>query len=159
MLRYLLLLVVSTVIASAQVSTTAVDGLRDKRIPTVVYFNCTVVPSPGSRIDSAVIIVRGERIADVGRNLAIPPGAVLRDLRGAWVYAGFVEPFLPISSFSKSATGGGQNWGDDGDPVTPRQQGARYWNQAVRPERRASADLTIPADAVREWQNVGFGAA
>jgi imidazolonepropionase-like amidohydrolase len=159
MIRYLLLFVVSTVIASAQVSTTAIDGLRDKRVPTVVYVNCTVVPSPGSRIDSAVIIVRGERIADVGRNLAIPPGVVVRDLRGAWVYAGFVEPFLPVASFAKNAAVGPPNWGDDGDPATPRQQGARYWNQAVRPERRASADLTIPADAAKEWQSLGFGAA
>ena len=161
MIRTLLLLLVSAAVAVAQVSTTAIDGLRDKRVPVVAYVNCTVVPAPGSKIDSAVIIVRGERIVDVGRNLAIPPGAQVRDVRGAWVYAGFVEPFLPVATLDKSmsAQTGEQRWEEDGDPVTPPQQGARYWNQAVRPERKASDALSISADAAKQWQSIGFGAA
>ena len=161
MIRQILLLAVSAVMAAAQVSTTAVEGLRDKRIPVVAYVNCTAVPQPGVRIDSAVIIVRGERIASIGRGLAIPPGAVVRDMRGSWVYAGLVEPFLPVGSLGQDKDGGrsGTRWEEDENPVTPRQQGAHYWNQAVRPERRASDALTITADAAKEWQKLGFTSA
>ena len=161
MIRTLLLLALAAATAAAQVSTTAIDGLREKRQPFVAFVNCTAVPSPGTKIDSAVIIVRGERVVSVGRNLAIPPGADVRDLRGAWVYAGFVEPFLPVSTLgqAKDASSGGARWEEDESPITPRQQGAHYWNQAVRPERRASDALTISADVAKEWQKLGFTAA
>ncbi|MFM8771811.1 MAG: amidohydrolase family protein [Candidatus Kapaibacterium sp.] len=161
MIRILLLLALTAATAAAQVSTTAIDGLREKRMPFVAFVNCTAVPSPGTKIDSAVIIVRGERIVSVGRGLAIPPGADVRDLRGAWVYAGFIEPFLPVSALgqAKDASAGGARWEEDESPVTPRQQGAHYWNQAVRPERRASDALTISPDAAKEWQKLGFTAA
>ena len=161
MIRILSLLLVCAGVASAQVSTTVIDGLRDKRIATIAYVNCTAVPAPGVKLDSAVIIIRGERIIGIGRNLAIPAGADVRDLRGGWVYAGFVEPFLPLSALQaeKSATAGSMRWEEDESPVTPRQQGAHYWNQAVRPERRAADALAVSADAAKEWQNLGFGAA
>ena len=161
MIRILSLLLVCAGVASAQVSTTVIDGLRDKRIATIAYVNCTAVPAPGVKLDSAVIIIRGERIVGIGRNLAIPAGADVRDLRGGWVYAGFVEPFLPLSALQaeKSATAGSMRWEEDESPVTPRQQGAHYWNQAVRPERRAADALAVSADAAKEWQNLGFGAA
>ena len=71
MLKILVLLLAAATV-SAQISTTAVDGLRDKRIRLVAYTNCTAIPQPGSRIDSAVIIIRDERIIAVGKGLTIP---------------------------------------------------------------------------------------
>ena len=84
MIRILAFLLATTAVV-AQVSTTSIDGLRDKRMPYVAYVNCTAIPYPGARIDSAVIIVRDERIVRVGKNLAVPQGADVRDLRGAYV--------------------------------------------------------------------------
>ena len=158
---FVCLLLAATSIA-AQVSTTVVDGLRTKAVRLIAYTNCTAVPAPGEKIDSAVIVVRGERINAIGKNIAIPKGAEVRDLRGAWVYAGFVEPYLDVrslagGSITSAARAGG--WDEDEAPGIPAQQGARYWNQAIRPERRATEDLAIRSDAEREWTKRGYGAA
>ncbi len=144
--------------ASAQVSTTPVEGLRDKRVRLIAYTNCTAIPAPGERIDSAVIIIRDERIVAVGRGLAIPAGANVRDLRGAWVYAGFVEPYLDAKTLSGSG-GQGQSDGfdEDGGPTTPPAKGATYWNQAIHPEYRTSASLSVSEQTAKDWQRRGFG--
>jgi len=159
MIRFLAFVLATTSLV-AQISTTNIDGLRDKRVAYVAYTNCTAIPYPGSRIDSAVIIVHDERIVRVGKNLAIPQGAEVRDLRGAYVYAGFVEPYLDVASLRGSETESKpRNWDEDEGPVTPEPQGAHHWNQAVRPERRASDALRIDESVARERQSLGYGAA
>lgn len=158
---FVCLLLAATSVA-AQVSTTVVDGLRTKAVRLIAYTNCTAVPAPGEKIDSAVIVVRGERIIAVGKNAAIPKGAEVRDLHGAWVYAGFVEPYLDVRSLAGGSNAGAARaggWDEDEGPGIPAQQGARYWNQAIRPERRATEDLAIRGDAEREWTTRGYGAA
>ncbi|HLP27045.1 MAG TPA: amidohydrolase family protein [Candidatus Didemnitutus sp.] len=157
----ILAFLLAAVSVSAQVSTTAIDGLRDKRIRFVAYTNCTAVPQPGTRIDSAVIIIRDERIVAVGKGLTIPPGADVRDLRGAHVYAGFVEPYLDAQTLLSGSKGmASKPLFDDEDegPTTPPTHGAHYWNQAVRPERTVADALSISPDAQRDWNKLGFGA-
>ena len=99
-MKFLVCLLLAASSVAAQVSTTVVDGLRSKAVRLIAYTNCTAVPAPGEQIDSAVIVIRGERIIAIGKNVAIPKGAEVRDLHGAWVYAGFVEPYLDVRSFS-----------------------------------------------------------
>lgn len=161
-MKILVCLLLAATSVVAQVSTTVVDGLRTKAIRLIAYTNCTAIPAPGEQIDSAVIVVRGERIIAVGKNVAIPKGAEVRDLHGAWVYAGFVEPYLDVRSLAGSQGSGNARaggWDEDEAPGIPAQQGARYWNQAIRPERRATEDLSIRGDAEREWTKRGYGAA
>lgn len=159
-MRLLIILLFSTAIVNAQVSTTAIDGLRTKTVRLVAYVNCTAIPEPGKRIDSAVILVSGEHIVSVGAGTPVPTGADVRDLKGAWVYAGFVDPFVNISAFSSKAEKADSHSDydddEDGNPVAPRQQGAHYWNQAVRPERKASDDLYIDAQKAKEWTDIGI---
>ena len=161
-MKFLVCLLLAASSVAAQVSTTVVDGLRSKAVRLIAYTNCTAVPAPGEQIDSAVIVIRGERIIAIGKNVAIPKGAEVRDLHGAWVYAGFVEPYLDVRSLAGSTgpdAGRSANWEEDEAPGIPAQQGARYWNQAIRPERRATEDLSIRTDAESEWTKRGYGAA
>lgn len=159
MIRLLVFLLATSAVL-AQVSTTNIDGLRDKRTPYVAYVNCIAIPYPGARIDSAVIIVRGERIERIGKNLALPQGADVRDLRGAYVYAGFVEPYADAQALrGAQAESKRPNWDEDENPNTPEPQGAHYWNQAVRPERRATDALRISDAVAKDWQSIGYSAA
>jgi len=59
--------------------------------PVTVIRGATVVPVVGERIDGGDIVIRGGRIEAVGRNLTVPPGAVVLDAAGRFVYPGFIE--------------------------------------------------------------------
>lgn len=158
MIRTLLVLLAATTTVVAQQTTTPVEGLRDKNLRLRAYVNCIAIPEPGKRIDSAVIVVRHDRIVSIGRNTAIPSGADVRDLHGAWVYAGFVDPYLDVNVLSggKGETPTPPWFGDDEGPATPPAKGARHWNQAVHPEARASLQATVSSDAVNDLVKHGL---
>ncbi len=142
------------------VSTNPVEGLRTKTVRLVAYTNATIVPEPGRLITNGVLIVRDHRIVSVGRDLPIPAAAVVYDLKGAWVYPGFIDPFVNItdvSSSDRSAASDDRGWRED--PVTPPQVGAHHWNQAVRPERRVTDALRITPKTAATWNRLGFTGA
>lgn len=155
----LLFLLTAALSVQAQVSTRAVDGLRTKPIRLIAITNCTVIPEPGKRIDSAVIIIRDERIEAVGRKLSIPQGAEVRDSRGMWVYAGFVDPYLDVAAVGEGKSEAKDRpWWEDEGPETPTAVGIRHWNQAVHPEVRASTMINVGDDAATQLQKLGITA-
>ena len=160
-MKLILALLLAATTSWAQISTTAVDGLRNKRMRTVAYINCTAIPQPGMQVDSAVIIIHDDQIVAVGKLLAIPSGAEVLDLHGAWVYAGFIEPYCDAKFLSSGGKGTPttRTGEEDEDPNTPAPQGAHYWNQAVRPERSPLDAIKMSDEAHREWQRQGFCAA
>ncbi len=161
------MLVITFVLAAAtvaaQVSTTPVQGLRSPVKRLVAYVNCTAVTEPGRTISDAVIIVQNNRILAVGSGTPIPAGADIRDMKGAWAYAGFIDPFMEASSLSarrgrKDRDGNVSSDDADESPSTPVPDGARHWNQAVRPEREVLENLNVSDDGVRAMTKAGFTA-
>ncbi len=162
-MRILVLLLCAAMPAFAQlssVSTNMVEGLRSKTVRLIAYVNCTVVPEPGQTITNGVILVRDRQIVGVGSNLAIPEAADIRDLKGAWVYAGFTDPYVDAADITdQKAAPTASRRGRREDPTTPPQEGALHWNQAVRPERNATDGLRVDERTARTWNELGFTSA
>ena len=89
-LAAVVVLVVST---SAQQTTRPVEGLRAKPIRYLALTNLTVIAEPGVKLENATVVVRDGVIENVGQGMPLPRGATVRDCRGLWCYAGFVEPY------------------------------------------------------------------
>src|SRR5262249_24488474 len=58
---------------------------------TAIRAGRLVDPDTGTAAANQIIIVEGQRIRDVGANLAIPPGAEVIDLSRQTVLPGFVD--------------------------------------------------------------------
>jgi imidazolonepropionase-like amidohydrolase len=159
MVRLFLLLTAAVLPLAAQISTTPVEGLRSKDVRALALTNCTVIPEPGVRIDSAVVLIRNERIVAVGKLLSIPKGYTLRDMAGAWIYPGFIDPYASVSALSGKAGSSDKPWWEDEDPTTPPAQGIHHWNQAVHPELRAGSLLDMSEKPVMQYVGQGITAA
>ncbi|NQW29354.1 MAG: amidohydrolase family protein [Ignavibacteria bacterium] len=159
----IILLLLLTAPVTSQITTRPIDGLRTKNVHLIAYTNCTVVPEPGKKIDSAVIMVRDGKIVSVGKGLSIPEGAQVRNLRGAWVYAGFIEPFADNRQFggrpAQPKKMGADHEDEDEGPNTPGTVGAHHWNMAVRPERAASSTTVVSSADATKLNALGFTAA
>ena len=101
--------------------------------------NARIVVSPGKVIERGTIVTRDGRIAAVGPNVTIPPGAVKMDLTGQTVYAGLIDaatsiglpspnrqlPPNPTDAAATAAAAGrggrGGRGGAGGAPVAGRQ--------------------------------------
>ena len=159
-MRLFLLLLLAVTPLTAQVSTNVVEGLRSKNVRLVALVNCTAIPGPGKQIDSATIIIRDNKIVSVGKGIPIPDAAHIRDLQGAWVYAGFIDPFVNVTDISTEK--GSEKKADKGwreKPGTPDQVGSHHWNQAVRPERNGTNTLRITEETAEKWNSLGYTSA
>ena len=136
----------------------SIDGLREKPLKYIALTQCTLIPEPGRIIRNATIIIRNDRIEAAGAQIAIPVGATVRSLNGAYVYAGFIE------SYSSAGTGNSQKKGAafsaEGDDEVEKpgslNRGARYWNEAIKPEMNIANTLGIDEKSASELYKQGF---
>ena len=63
----------------------------------------TVVPEPGRSLEDATIVLRDGVITEVGPGIEAPAGARVHDGRGLTVYAGFIDPYVPVEAAMPSA--------------------------------------------------------
>src|SRR5580658_5504768 len=59
-----------------------------------------VVVKPGEVLDSATVLLRDGLIEAVGTNVTAPADARVWDMKGLTIYAGFIDPYLTLSSNS-----------------------------------------------------------
>src|ERR1041385_983097 len=57
-----------------------------------------VITKPGEALDGATIVIRDGYIEAVGKNVSAPADARVWDAKGLTIYAGFIEPYLLLST-------------------------------------------------------------
>lgn len=153
---------VTSAFAQTPIQTSMIDGLRSKDMRYIALTNLTIVPAPGKRIENGTVIIRNDRIEAVGAGLAVPKGATVRDCKGLWLYAGFIEPYTD-AGMSVAKKGGpafpSANDEDEFDKPLPPSRGARYWNEAIKPEMRAAESVNLDDKTAEEFRKIGFTAA
>ena len=63
---------------------------------TTVFTNATIGTGAGQTIEGGTLVVRDGRIASVGVNAPVPPGATVVDATGKWITPGIVAGFTDI---------------------------------------------------------------
>lgn len=83
-LLFFMLLVVSTMQAQDEREIGQMSG-------TFAITNATIISSPGRRIDEATLIIKDGLIHAVGKNISVPPDAIVINGDSLFVYAGFID--------------------------------------------------------------------
>lgn len=147
-----LLLVFGWISAQAQVQGTyPPHGLHEREGAVHAFVNCNLVVSPGQVIEEGVLIVRKGVVENAGKKLKTPPDAVVHDLKGAWVYPGFIDAYASygVEKVKRSRSSG-----------KPQYEGSRKgpfaWNDAVRPEYQLAGEVNHGDKAAEQWRKMGF---
>src|SRR5438270_6554301 len=94
---------------------TILFGTQPAAPPAVVVRAARLIDGRGGApLDSAMVIVRGERIEAVGRDLPVPPGARVIDLGNATLLPGLIDLHTHLTST-------GVHWEDELLKTTPGQ--------------------------------------
>lgn len=135
---------------SAQSNQPAV-GLHRYNAGVHMFRNCTVVISPDKKIEDGVLIIRDGKIEHAGKRIAKPTDAVEHDLKGAWIYPGFIESYTSVGlpEVKKRTSGGNPQYHSN-------KKGSYYWNQAVNSEFDAATKVNVPNDKADAFRNGGF---
>ncbi len=157
-MKYILIALVCTVVSYAQVTTKHIDGLRDKPAKLIAITNVTLIPEPGKKVENATVLIQDNKIIATGV-VNIPAGTTIKDGKGLWCYAAFIEPYtnVGIAPPKKPEQPIGFDDGED-SPETPVVNQAKHWNLAVKPQDRAIEALQLDDKTAEEYRKLGFGA-
>ena len=97
--RQALAIAISAIAASAQAATQqpAAAAANPLAIPApeggtlVAITNANIMTASHGNIMNGTILIRNGKIADIGANVAVPPGAKVIDGRGKWVTPGIID--------------------------------------------------------------------
>lgn len=135
--------------------------VANKKPECYALTNVRIVVSPTSTIESGTIVIREGIIESVGAKITIPPDAVVYDLKGKVVYPSFIEMDsdygMPAPPPALVPTGR-RAAGASAPQYDSQTQGAYSWNEALKPEKQASAVFIANPKAADELRRLGFGA-
>lgn len=129
------------------------NGVKDKKPNCYAFINATIVMDADNTLQNGTLIIKGQKIDNIGVGLPAPQGSVVIDLKGKYIYPGLVDVYssygLPDAPKAK---------GKDSPQFVSEKNGAFGWNEAIRPETICK-DLFNPSDKeAEELRNLGFGA-
>ena len=129
-----------------------------------------VVVKPGRIMDGATIVIRDGFIQAVGSDLTPPGDARVWEMKGATIYAGFIDPYLsfestnrPVNSgeieFDSAETAGGINFfGVPGGDLDRSQLGPGYEVAQVLSQERVARSFAADKKALEAARELGFTA-
>jgi imidazolonepropionase-like amidohydrolase len=129
------------------------QGLHTGTPQAHAFVNCTLVPGPGQKIEGATLIIRDGIVENLGKNSTIPNGYQVHDLKGAWVFPGFIDAYTTYGLKKESGRPGGFGAPPRYTASTP---GPFAWNDAVRPQVDAAEEIDHEPKKAQEWMEAGI---
>ncbi|MBD2722543.1 amidohydrolase family protein [Hymenobacter sp. BT189] len=144
--------------AAAQPGTFPRNGVYDQRPGVFAFTHATLFTDYKTKISDATLLIRDGKVVAAGPAGAvkIPAGAVVQDVRGKFIYPGFVDVY---TSYGVPEIPAAPRQGRRAGPQFDSQKtGAYSWNQAIHPEVNAAEQFKINNDQATAYRALGFGA-
>ncbi len=130
------------------------NGVYDDREHHYAFTNATIHVDHQQTLTNATLLIKEGRISAVGKNLSLPPTAIVIDLKGKHLYPSFIDIYtsygLPEAKKKETNRSGGQQ-------MITKKEGAYAWNQALQPEFRANEHFTTNKKEAAALRKLGFG--
>ncbi len=130
-----------------------VNGVHDERSITYVFTNATIMVDHQTRVELGTLVIKGKKIEAVGKNAAIPKGAIVVDMAGKYIYPSFID--LNTSYGLPDVEMPSRGYGPP--QLESNKKGAYNWNQAIRAEYSAIDEFTVDELTAASYRNIGFG--
>lgn len=134
------------------------NGAYDERPGQYAFKNATIVVDAQTVLDNAMIYIKNGVIESVGKDLKVPSGTVVYDLKGKRIYPGLIDIYSDYGMPEIVRPQGGRG-GFGGGQMESSKKGAYDWNQAVKPEVEAGKEFKANTQKAEEMRKIGFGAA
>ncbi|UPL50076.1 amidohydrolase family protein [Hymenobacter sublimis] len=132
------------------------NGVYDQRPGVYAFTHATIFTDYKTRLQDATLLIRDGKVEAVGTKVKIPAGAVVQDLKGRFIYPGFVDLY---ASYGVPEVKAPERQGRRAGPqIESTKAGAYDWNQAVHPEVNAAELFKVNADQADAYRRLGFGA-
>lgn len=128
------------------------DGVKQNFKNYTAIVNATVYLNSKQKLDNAVILIKEDKIVEIGTAVKIPNKALVIDAKGKTIYPSFIEIFSDFGIAKQTARPSGRN--------VPQYDSSRegyYWNDHIKPEYNAYENAGYDAKAAAVLREAGFG--
>jgi len=128
------------------------EGIPQENPTKIALTHAHIVVSPDLILDDATLLIENGLVKQTGKDLSIPAGYEIRDLKGAWIYPSFIDPYTQVGmpkSESKSEEKGYQ--------TESARKGNFYWNDAIKSDVQASTIFQKEEEQAKKYREMGFG--
>jgi imidazolonepropionase-like amidohydrolase len=156
MKKSLLLVIVCsiTVLRTFSQPTFPVNGAPYKVHSTYAFINANIFTDYETYIPNGVLLIKDGKVLSAGAKGPLPPGAIVLDLKGKYIYPSFIDIFtdygIAPQKFDKKHQPGPQ--------METNVKGAYGWNQAIRAHIEAAKIFSHNAGSAEEFKKIGIGA-
>ncbi len=130
------------------------NGPKDDRMNLYAITGATIQLDPQNQISKATLLIKGEKILEVGQNVSIPPEAVQIDMSGYFIYPSFIDLHtdygIPEAKPSRPSR--------QGEQILPAHKGAYNANDAIKCDFKAAEAFNYDEKTAKEMRKQGFGA-
>jgi imidazolonepropionase-like amidohydrolase len=130
------------------------NGAYDERPGLYAFTNAYLVIDYQTTIENGTLVIRNGVVEAAGKDVKIPTGAVVTDLKGKRIYPSLIDIYSDygMPEVKKPPF----NFG--GPPqMDSKKKGAYYWNQAIQPENQAFGVFNSDPKKAEELRKLGFG--
>lgn len=128
------------------------NGLEESNPEFIAITNVQIIVSPTQTIEKGTILLKGNRILKVGKDVNIPKDALVKDYSGLTLVPAFVEVAtdygVPKAQAQKH---------DHRPQLDAKKEGAVYWNEAIQAEVNAKNLFNPDKEKAKHYQAMGFG--
>ena len=129
-----------------------VNGVVSKYNAVHALINAEIHVDAETSLKRAVLLVKKDKIIDVGNAVDIPENAIIHNLEGAHIYPSFVDPYtnygLPEVKRSE--------WKPQ-PQMKSKTTGPFSWNESLKPEFKAAAAFSPNQSSAKAFRRAGFG--
>ena len=127
------------------------DGVKQNFKNYTAIINATVYVNSTQKLENASVLIKEDKIVEVGNSIKIPNNALIVDAKGKTIYPSFIEIFSEFGITKGTAKSSG---------TAPQYDGSRegyYWNDHIKPDYNAYENLGYDSKAATTLRESGFG--
>ena len=128
------------------------DGVKQNFKNYTAFTNATVYVSSTQKIEKCTLLIKEDKIIDVGIAVIIPKNAQVIDATGKTIYASFIDLFseFGISKPQKKSS-------NNSNPQYDSERTGYYWNDHIKADFNANENINYDEKTAKELRDIGFG--
>ncbi len=128
------------------------DGIKTPKKGYTAFINATIITSPNVSLKNATLLIRNNKIVNVGTTITLPINTTIIDMKGMYIYPSFIDLY---SSF-----GIDKPKKERDSRFTPQwdsKKNGYYWNDHIKPQNNAIFSFKYDKKEAKTLLGLGFG--
>jgi len=134
-----------------------VNDVQDVRSQSYALTNAKIFVDYQTVIEKGTLLIKNGKIVNSGKDISVPPGYVILDLKGKWVYPGLVESFSTYG-MPKEERGAMRNSFSGAEQILSDTKGPYNANEAIKSEFDAASVFEVMSKDADPLRKLGFSA-